>query len=78
MVDSWCESLRLPNGRKISGGAARNRRIADAGGMDCIVEEVARDAATRALARANAAVETRVIITKLQKSSKNRNKIAAT
>ena len=56
MTDSWCKPIRSKNGFVVSGGAARNVRIATAGGMDTIVEEVAKEAAKAALDRANIAV----------------------
>ncbi|WP_184437306.1 hypothetical protein [Roseospira goensis] len=56
MSDSWCAPIRSQSGTLVSGGAARNVRIAASGGMDQIVEEVSRDAATRALKKAENAV----------------------
>ena len=56
MKDSWCKPIWLENGKKVSGGAARNVRISAAGGMDQIIERAARDAAARALELANNAV----------------------
>lgn len=56
MTDSWCKPIRSKNGFVVSGGAACNVRIATAGGMDTIVEEVAKEAAKAALDRANIAV----------------------
>lgn len=50
-MDSWCKKMKL-DGRTIAGGAARNVRIARAGGMDNIIA----DAVQYALDRANAAV----------------------
>lgn len=52
-MDSWCSPVRAKTGVVVSGGAARNVRISDAGGMDKIIEDVARDAARRALERFN-------------------------
>ncbi len=52
-MDSWCSPVRAKTGTIVSGGAARNVRISDAGGMDKIVEDVARDAAQRALERSD-------------------------
>ena len=54
MTDSWCKPIKSKHGNFVSGGAARNVRIASAGGMDSIVEDVAREAAQSALERANA------------------------
>ena len=54
MNDSWCKPVLAKSGSVVSGGAARNVRIASAGGMDSIVEGVAREAARSALERANA------------------------
>lgn len=56
MKDSWCTPIRAKTGAIVSGGAARNVRIAAAGGMDEIVEDVARNAAREALDRAEAAI----------------------
>ena len=53
--DSWCESI-IHKGKKLSGGAARNVRISQSGGMDKILEEVARDAANQAWNRAQNAI----------------------
>lgn len=50
--DSWCAKVVSKNGTVVSGGAARNVRIAALGGQDCILEEVVRDT----LARAEAAI----------------------
>lgn len=41
--DSWCKPVLSRHGNVVSGGAARAVRIADLGGMDEIVERVARD-----------------------------------
>lgn len=38
MKDNWCSAL-ISNGQKISGGAARNVRIKNAGGMDEILKK---------------------------------------
>ena len=46
--DSWCKKTVSKNGTVVSGGAARNVRIAALGGMDTIVEDVARDTLARA------------------------------
>jgi hypothetical protein len=56
MKDSWCKPVRAKTGTIVSGGAARNVRIAAAGGMDEIVEDVARTSAREALDRAEAAI----------------------
>ncbi len=42
-TDSWCTPVLSRHGNVVSGGAARAVRIADLGGMDEIVERVARD-----------------------------------
>lgn len=55
MPDSWCKPVLSKNGTLVSGGAARNVRIAASGGMDRIIDEVAREAATAAIDRANRA-----------------------
>lgn len=39
MKDNWCKPLQMPDGKTVSGGAARNVRLAAAGG----VEQVLRD-----------------------------------
>ena len=56
MKDSWCELTFAKNGSRVSGGAARNVRIAACGGMDAIIQAVAAEAAENALKRANIAV----------------------
>lgn len=60
-MDSWCSPTRAPNGVVVSGGAARNVRIAALGGMDEIIDATARDAARNALERANLAVKAKSI-----------------
>ena len=40
--DSWCKPILSRHGNRVSGGAARNVRIADLGGMDEIIAIVAR------------------------------------
>lgn len=40
--DSWCQPIRSSHGNRVSGGAARNVRIAYLGGMDEIISVVAR------------------------------------
>lgn len=42
MKDSWCKPVVSRHGTTVSGGAARNVRIADLGGMDEIVALVSR------------------------------------
>ena len=56
MKDTWCKPILARTGSVVSGGAARNVRIAAAGGMDEIVVSVARHAARDALDRADDAV----------------------
>lgn len=56
-MDSWCSPTRAPSGVIVSGGAARNVRIAALGGMEEIIEATARDAARNALERADMAVK---------------------
>lgn len=58
-MDSWCRPVRAKSGVVVSGGAARNVRIAAAGGMDDIIEDVAKRAAREALERADQAVRIR-------------------
>jgi len=55
-MDSWCSRVRAKTGTVVSGGAARNVRIAAAGGMDKIIDRVARNAAREALEHAESAV----------------------
>ena len=43
-METWCEPLRLPHGRYVYGGAARNVRIANFGGMPAILTRVFQDA----------------------------------
>lgn len=56
MTDTWCKPIKSKHGNFVSGGAARNVRIAASGGMDNIIEEVAKEAAASALDRADRAV----------------------
>jgi hypothetical protein len=49
--DSWCRPLRY-KGKILSGGAARQCRMADAGGVDTALKNVALAAAQQALAMA--------------------------
>ena len=56
MSDSWCTKVMAKNGVMVFGGAARNVRIADCGGMDEIIKAVASRAAEDALKMANKAV----------------------
>lgn len=56
MKDSWCAPVITKSGAIVSGGAARNVRIAECGGMDEIVESVATRAAKDALRIANQVV----------------------
>lgn len=66
MMDSWCSPVRAKTGNIVSGGAARNVRISDAGGMDEIIEQVARDAARRALELADRVAHQRQVRPKLR------------
>jgi hypothetical protein len=43
---TWCEPLELPNGQTVYGGAARNVRIANFGGMPAILRRVFEEAST--------------------------------
>ncbi|MBV5309257.1 hypothetical protein [Chromatium okenii] len=54
--DSWCTPIRSKNGNRVSGGAARNVRIAALGGLDTIIENVVRNAVEKAFLDANTAV----------------------
>lgn len=47
MKDTWCSKLYY-NDKFISGGAARNSRIKQSGGMNAIILKVATKAATEA------------------------------
>ena len=58
MTDPWCAPVMASNGNRVSGGAARNVRIAASGGMNRIIDSVAREAAESALQRANMSVRT--------------------
>ena len=53
MIDSWCRKVHLKNGTVVSGGAARNVRIAARGGMDEIIADAIRYAFDRAEAKVN-------------------------
>ncbi len=48
-MKTWCEPLNMPSGKVIYGGAARNVRIANFGGMPAILTRVFEEAS--ALAR---------------------------
>ncbi len=48
MNDSWCKKVRAKSGSVVSGGAARNVRIAARGGMDEIIADAIRYAFERA------------------------------
>lgn len=50
-TDSWCGPLRY-KGKLLSGGAARQCRIANAGGVDVALKDVALAAAQEALTMA--------------------------
>ena len=56
MKDLWCKPILSRNGNRVSGGAARNVRISQAGGMDKIITDAAADAARLALERSEFAV----------------------
>lgn len=43
MKDFWCRKYKMPDGTVISGAAARERRIADLGGLDSIVRTISQD-----------------------------------
>ena len=60
MSDSWCESLYY-KGQKLSGGAARNVRISQSGGMDTIISNIAIQAWNAATSNANKADGGKVI-----------------
>lgn len=45
MTDSYCASM-VYRGKKIAGGAARNVRIMNAGGLENMINEAARQTAT--------------------------------
>jgi hypothetical protein len=51
-TDSWCDPVRSRKGNVVSGGAARNIRIAGMGGMDEIVDLVAKNTLKLANAKA--------------------------
>lgn len=57
MNDSWCRKTLAANGQPVSGGAARNVRIAARGGMDRIIERAVGTAVRQALVEADEAVE---------------------
>jgi hypothetical protein len=59
MSDSWCAPVRAKSGVIVSGGAARNVRIAEGGGLDTILTKVARSAAEQMLDEVNAAVRSK-------------------
>jgi hypothetical protein len=54
-MDSWCKPVIAKSGNRVSGGAARQVRIANyENGMDDIIMEVAKDALRRADQRTRA------------------------
>lgn len=53
MLDPWCAKAIARSGAIVSGGAARNVRIAECGGVGEIIESVARRAAKDAILIAN-------------------------
>lgn len=48
MKDSWCKPVLAQTGNRVSGGAARNVRIAAMGGMDEIIADVVKSTLDRA------------------------------
>lgn len=61
MRDNWCEPL-WNGGKWIYGSAARNARIALAGGVEQICQDVATDAARQALLRVERAARTNNVV----------------
>lgn len=54
-MDSWCKPVMAKSGRRVSGGAARQVRIANyENGMDDIIAEATKDALRRADERVRA------------------------
>lgn len=47
-MKTWCEPLNMPDGRTVYGGAARNVRIANFGGMPAILTRVFEEASALA------------------------------
>lgn len=43
-MKTWCEPLKMPQGSYVYGGAARNVRIANFGGMPAILTRVFQEA----------------------------------
>ncbi|WP_015077968.1 hypothetical protein [Vreelandella arctica] len=43
MKDRWCRPLDLPDGRTVSGGAARNVRLAEGGGVEQVLRDFLND-----------------------------------
>ena len=43
-MNTWCEPLKMSNGGYVYGGAARNVRIANFGGMPAILSRVFEEA----------------------------------
>jgi hypothetical protein len=43
-METWCEPLQMPHGGYVYGGAARNVRIANFGGMPAILTRVFQEA----------------------------------
>lgn len=48
--DSWCNPLLTKKGVRVSGGAARQVRISELGGMDEIIDAIAKKVAKDAIA----------------------------
>ncbi|ATN09677.1 hypothetical protein CRN80_08405 [Pseudomonas sp. FDAARGOS_380] len=45
-MKTWCEPLKMPQGHYVYGGAARNVRIANAGGMNAILTRIFEEASS--------------------------------
>jgi hypothetical protein len=56
MRDSWCKPVLAKSGNVVTGGAARNVRLSELGGMDQIITDVARRAAEEAWRMAEEAI----------------------
>jgi hypothetical protein len=60
--DSWCSPLYRDNEPPLYGGAARNKRIAEMGGIDAIIAEVGRNVLEKANFLASASATQKNVI----------------
>ena len=53
MKDNWCKPYKLEDNRTIYGGASRNARIKQGGGLQKLLQDAALEAAKMVLDRVN-------------------------